>query len=181
MKKAILFFAAVLLTANVYAADDSLYKTFKDYNEIKVYIHEVKNEADNPAADEKLFASGFKEALKSRKTVRFVVVDNEANADVIVRPLIKEFVFTKEAMPLAISPLLVAADLINPKSSARLVVDYEVIDAKDGRILSVYKNLTTYARRVREGSAEDTSYDKAVRENAHRFILKAFYKPKDMK
>ncbi len=179
MKKMIFVLMLIFSAANTYAADDNLYERYEDYNEIKVYIHEVRNEASNPVVDEKLFASGFKEALHGRRTLRFKVVDNEAGADVIIKPAIREYVFTEEAMPLAISPLLVAADLMKPKSSARLVVDYEMIDAKTGKILTIFKNFTTYSRRLRGKITEDEYYKETIRENAHRFILRAFYKPKE--
>ena len=178
MKRMVFALVSMFLVVNAYAADNNLYERFEDYNEIKIYIHEVRNEAANPVVDEKLFASGFKEAFHSRKTLRFKVVDNKSEADVVIKAGIREYVFTEEAFPLAISPLFVAADLINPKSSARLVVDYEIVDAKTGKVLTVFKNFTTYSRRLRAKITEGEYYKETIRENARRFILAAFYKPK---
>lgn len=183
MKKILyLFLALSFLTVNSYAVkDDSLYDEFCEHNEIKVYLKDVKNEADHSAVNTETFKKSFNEILKNRKQIRFVPVDSEDKADVTVNVTIKLFAFTKEALPLAISPLLIAADIVKPKSSHRLEVDYQVIDAKNKKELLAYKSFVTYGRRPRLNMTEEEGYKRAVNENINRFVVRAFYKPKDKK
>ena len=175
MKKLILVLVLAALATTVCAREDNLYEMFRKCSPIKVFLKEVANEAANPAVSTELFAAGFKDTLRERKELSFLPVDNEAEADVTILVTIKEFVFTEEALPLVISPLLIAADVVNPKSSARLVADYEIVDPKSGKVLADYKNFLTYARRPRKDMTEAKSYKYAIGENARRLILRAFY------
>jgi hypothetical protein len=177
MKKLVLVLVLAFLATTVYAKENNLYEIFKKCSPIKVFLKEVANEAANPVVNTELFAAGFKDTLRERKELSFLPVDNEAEADVTILATIKDFGFTEEALPLVISPLLIAADVINPKSSARLVVDYEIVDPKDGKVLADYKNFLTYARRPREGMTEEIAYKYAIGENARRLILRTFYEP----
>lgn len=179
MKKLVLVIVSVFLAANVYAAENNLYEMFKEYSPIKVFLKETANEAANPVVNPELFTEGFKDTLKERKEITFLPVESESEADVVIIATIKEFVFSKEAMPLVISPLLIAADVVNPKSSARFVIDYEIIDPKNSRVLGEYNNFLTYSRRPRKDMTEEAAYKYAVGENARRFILRAFYEPNE--
>ena len=178
MRNLALFLILVFLGANAHAAQKHIYERFEHHKEIKVFLKSVSNEVSNPVVNTDVFSSGFKTALKGRQAVKFVPVENEADADVIITAAIKDFDFVKEAMPSPANSVGFIADVATPKSSARLTVDYQLIDAKSGEILSNYNNFATDYRAPRIDTTEEKAYKYAVEDNADKFAVKAFYAPR---
>lgn len=180
MKKLFLVSSLIYLAASLsYAAEDNLYETFKGYNTINVFLEEVKVEAKDPAVKEDVFRNVFKEVLGKREAIKFIYSDDKENADVIITVKIKDYIFTENAMPMMFSTATLVADSLSPKSSGRLVVDYEVIGPREGKRLLHYKGFATEERRPKETMKGDSGFLNSAAKNINRFIYKAFYKPKN--
>ena len=179
MKKTFMFFILICCAINTYAMEDNLYEKFKDHREIKIYLEDVINEAKDPAVLADVFRKIFRETIEKRKGIRFVYSDDVKNADVAVTIRIKNYVFTANAMPMMFSSATLVADSLSPKSSGKLVVDYEVRGASDGKQLLSYKGFATDERRPKEDMKQDAGFINSVSKNVNRFIYKAFYKPKN--
>ncbi len=181
MKKILLLFVLVSLATSLYASQNNLYEMFEDYYEIKIFLKDVINETENPDAKTNVFRDVFKDVVNKRINIKFIPVDREENADVIVNSKIKDYIFTEDpfplrAVPIVMMPFVAMADTAEPKSSGKLVVDYEVRRPKDNKILFSYKHLATDKRKPKEKMTEDVAYTCALWENINRFIFKAFYK-----
>ncbi len=183
MKKILLLFILVSFTTSLhaYTSRGNLYGMFEDYYEIKVFLKDVINETENPDVKTDVFRDIFEGVIKNRVNIKFIPVGNEEDADVIVNSRIEEYTFTKDplpirAVPILMMPFVAAADIAEPKSSSKLVVDYEVIRPKDKKIIFSYKKLATDTRKPQEEMGEEIAYTYALRENISRFIFKAFYK-----
>jgi len=183
MKKILPLFILLFFATTLYAGRDNLYERFKDYYEIKVFLKDVIDETKNPDVKTDVFRDVFTDALMERINIKFIPVDNENDADVIVRARIKEYVFTEEPLPVRAAPVFInaisiIADTAEPKSAGRLAVDYEIQGPRDDKILFSYKKLTTEARKPRPDMKGEMGYIHALRENINRFIFRAFYKQK---
>lgn len=181
MKRIALAFILLFVATNLYAGRDNLYEMFEDYYEIKVFLRDIINESGNSDATNEGFRSAFKDVAKNRINIKFIPVDNEADADVIVNSKIREYVFTENpapirAVPFIMMPMVTAADIAEPKSAAKLVVDYEVRRPKDGKIIFVYKKLATDTRKPQEKMKKESGYNYALTENINKFMFRAFYK-----
>jgi len=173
-----LFLILVFLAVSANATEKYIYERFEHHKEIKVLLKNVSNEVSGPIVNTDVFSEGFKAALKAREAIKFAPVENEAEADVIITAVIKDFDFVKEAMPMPANSVGFIADIATPKSSARLTVDYQLIDAKSGKVLGNYNNFATDYRTPRKDTTEETAYKYAAEDNADKFIVKAFYAPR---
>ena len=106
----------------------------------------------------------------------FAPVYNAKDADVIVTAEIKEYVFTEKALPTVFGGMWgVVADTATPKSLAKLVVDYKVINAKNDKLLLEYKYFATEEKRPREDMKGAQAFIHAANKNINRFIYRAFH------
>ena len=177
MRKIIsLFFILICLTTTLYAYSNNLYERFRNYQKIKVFLKEVIDQTGNPEVEIDIFKNVFEETIENRINITFIYVNDEKNADVVVTAKIKTYVFTEKALPSFTSIWAFTADTTAPKSSAKIVVDYEIISPTDGRVLLSYKNFTTDARKPIEQMRGEMGYSSSVGKNANRFIYRAFYK-----
>lgn len=174
-----LFFILICLTTTLYAYSNNLYEMFRDYQKIKVFLKEVIDQTGNPQVEIDIFKSVFGETIEDRINITFIYVNDEKNADVIVTAKIKNYVFTERALPSFTSVWAFTADTTAPKSSAKIVVDYEIISPTDSRILLSYKNFTTDARKPIEQMKGEMGYSSSVAKNVDRFIYRAFYKQRN--
>ncbi|MDD5680748.1 MAG: hypothetical protein PHI59_05870 [Candidatus Omnitrophica bacterium] len=179
MKKLALFFILMFLTLDARAAGKSICEQFEGYPEIKVFLGNTFNKSSNPVVDTEVFAFGFRDALEGRKAIKFVPVVLAARADIIIEATIKDFVFVKEAAPLPLGALSLAADVADPKCSIRLIVAYKIIDTKSGELLGKYDNFETNTRESRKDMTEKAAFKYAAKDNANKFLLAVFYKPRN--
>ncbi len=180
MRKIIsLFFILICLTTTVYAYSNNLYEMFRDYQKIKVFLKEVIDQTGNPQVKTDIFKKVFRETIENRINITFIYVNDKKNADVIMTAKIKSYVFTEKALPSFMSVWAFTADTTAPKSSAKIVVDYEIISPTDGRALLSYKNFTTNTRKPREQMKGEMGYTNSVAKNVNRFIYRAFYKQRN--
>ena len=178
MRRLFLLSALIFCAMNVYAREDNLYEKFKGYREIKVLLEDIVNEAKEPDVKADTFKKVFEEALCNRKGIKFICVGSKDAADVVIRAHIKNYMFTEKAMPMIFSSATLVGDALSPKSSGKLVVDYEV-RGKDDKTLAYYKNFTTEERRPQDHMKGEPGFVHSVEKSANRFIHKAFYKSKD--
>ena len=178
MKKTILFFLLLTITINAYGIEKNLYHTFKDYPEIKVHFEEVISEADHPNVNIRVFEEIFNNVLPQRIGIKFVPVASGDLADVIIKANIKDHAFTEKAMPLMFSAMTLVADSTTPKSAAKLVVDYQIIDPKTGEIISEFKAFTTQERRPIKDMEDEKAFKHVATKNVNRFLYRAFYEQK---
>ena len=173
----ILMFSLFIFAAP--ARNGSLYERFKDSGEIKVFLKSVKDETGDPDVNIGTFKNNFRDVLKKRINMKFISTDSENEADVTVESVIKRYDFTRNAQPSYFSVYAFVADKTAPKSAAKLLVDYNVIDSKSGVSLKIFMNFTTDTRRPREYMNKDNSFSYASVDNINRFIYRAFYKQKE--
>lgn len=171
----------LFLTSGLHASRDNLYKIFNIYPEIKVYLGGVIDETGHPDVKVDLFRNVFKDVLRKRVNIEFIPVETESEADVIINCRIRDYVFQKKAPPyrpgpLFISAIAVVADTAEPKSAAKLVVDYEVRRPEDDKVIYSYKKLTTEERQPQALMEGEMGYIAGLKENMNRFIFRAFYK-----
>ncbi|NQT23604.1 MAG: hypothetical protein HQ579_09250 [Candidatus Omnitrophica bacterium] len=175
IKKILITLILLSLAVTSHARIANLYHRYGDFPEIKVYLEKVIDESNNKDVEIDLFKQVFKEVIENRKNIKFVYVTNKKEADAIVRVKIKSHMFTQNALPSFTSTFALVADATAPKSSGKIVVDYEVYaPGKEGPIL-VYEDFTTEARRPRIMITGNKGYAYAVRRNVNKFIYEAFY------
>ena len=166
------------LTQTVYAARENLYLTFKDNKEIKIYLEEVTDAEKNPEVSLKEFTVIFAKALSERMEKKFYFVDRAADADVLVSVNIRQYVYDEKVMPSVLSAAALAADVMTPKSSAKLVVDYKVVKASSGEVLLEYKKFTTVERPPAEDITAQKAFVFAADKSINRFLYRTFDKQK---
>lgn len=181
MKKMILFSALLFFAASAHAEKENLYERFKDCPIINVFLRSIVEDTGNADVNLSVFKDIFKEVIESRLDLNFKLVNMEDEADVIVDSRIREYAFQEKAppvraVPILMIPLVAVADTAEPKSAAKLVVDYEVKCPKTDRLLYEYKRLTTEARKLQEEMKGEDGYVWGLRENINRFVFRAFYK-----
>lgn len=179
MRRLFLLSALIFCAMNVYARGDNLYEKFKGYREIKVLLEDIVNETKEPDARVDTFKKVFRDTLCKRQGIKFICVDAKDGADVVITARIKNYTFTKNAMPFIFSSATLVGDTLSPKSSGRLVVDYEV-KTPDGRTLLSYRNFTTEERRPRDDMRGEGGFVNSAAKSVNRFLHKAFYKPKNI-
>lgn len=177
MRKLLLLFALIFCAMNVYARDDNLYERFKSYREIKVFLGDIASDAKESAAKADTFKKVFQDALCSRQGVKFICVDSNAGADIIIQARLKDYIFTENAMPMVFSSATLVGDALSPKSSGKLIVDYEV-KTPDGKSLLSYRNFATEERKPKDDMKGEAGFTNSAAKSANRFLHKAFYKPK---
>jgi hypothetical protein len=181
MREIPLLFILLSVATVGYAARGNLYEMFNDYSEIKVFLKDVIDETGDPRVETEVFREVFEDVITSRINIKFMPVDSREDADVIINTRIKDYSFTKRALPIRAAPLFInavtlVADTAEPKSAAKLVVDYEIRRSEDNKALFSYKNLTTEARKPQQDMKEEMGFIYAAKENINRFIFRAFYK-----
>ena len=181
MKKILLFIILILFATTLYAARHNIYEMLKGPREIEIFLRDITDKTGDPDVKTDVFRDVFEDVIRKRIKIKFIPVVNEEDADIIVNVKIKEYVYTENplpirAVPIIMIPFVAAADIAEPKSSGKLVVDYEVIRTKDNKVLFSYKNLATDTRKPKEKMTEKVAYTYALKENINRFIYRAFYK-----
>lgn len=158
------------------AQAENLYEDFQGYGRIRVFLNEVANQSGQDNLKSGMFRAVFKKVLASRKKIKFVYVDKEENADVIVNAVIKNYDFKKKAFPPFYNIYTLVPDLIMPSGSVTITVDYRVNKVASLKIPLFFNNFKT-AFRIRDSKLTDEmNIYNAMWENINRFIYRAFYK-----
>lgn len=144
MKKAIgLMVVAVFLGGTFLASDacaaltkGNLYDEFSKRTVTKVYVVDINNSSNNDEADMVGLKKQLGEMLSARKSVAFEMVKSEKDADIVIKTDVNEFLWTDEDpvdMITGIGPVLMDATI--KENYARMKADFEVLDAKTGKML----------------------------------------------
>jgi hypothetical protein len=176
MKRAglLLLLFSFILAPDVSA--ENLYDRFKDKPEIRLYLKEVTSEVKEGHVNTSAFRDVFREVLPRRVGMKFKEARNPQAADAAVTAKLKKFTFKKDAIPMFFSVWAALADLSAPKSSAFLVVDYEIRHPRDNTLLAEFRAFTTNERRPKEDMRGPKGFRHAANKNINRFIYRAFYK-----
>ncbi|MFH1790803.1 MAG: hypothetical protein ABH885_02325 [Candidatus Omnitrophota bacterium] len=180
MRKVFVSAIALLLLLGRCPSSDAknLYKAFKHYPTVKIYLGDVVNNSgsDNVSVDE--FRRVFQEVVKGRINMNFAIVSNPKDADVVITADIKRYSYQKRALPSFTSGYAFVADVTAPKSNTKLVVDYTLTNPNTGEVLMALKNFTTVDRqRQKEGTVKSV-YLAAVTRSVSRMMFRAFYEPR---
>jgi hypothetical protein len=176
MKRSIIAILVLCVSVTAYAAKENLYEAFKDHDIIRVSLDPVENDVTDPQVTAAGFTKIFEETLPERLNIAFSCVKNTGEADVVVKARIKKYAFKEKVPPRFFSTASLIADTTAPKSSAKLVVDYEIIDAATGKALMEFKNFTTEERRPIEDMTGEQGFSHAASKNINRFLYRAFYR-----
>jgi len=180
MKKIFLLFILLVLMCGTVAYAGNLYAKFKDYDKIRVFLKDIRNESGDKRVDIDGFRRVFKEVLEGRKNVSFVSVNNKSDADVIMTVNVKGYMFKEKVLPRFFSAYSLAADATAPKNLAKIIVDYTINDSS-GNELTSFNNFTTEERLPRKKSNGDEAYLAVVRKNVNRLLFRTFYEQRSRK
>jgi len=179
VKKLVCAFVAALLLFSGPAWGKNLYELFKDKPIINVYLNKVENLTGEDNFNESEFKKIFGEALRKRINIQFSLVDKKEDADVVIDALVKDYVFREKVLPRMFSVASLAADTATPKSLTKLVVDYNIFDQEEGKLLMSFANFTTEERFPVQFMQGENAPIASLKGNVDRFVYRAFYKEKD--
>ena len=178
MRKILLALVFLFVATGVSADNENLYYMFEDKPHIKVYLKEATSEVNDPAVSINEFKRIFDDVHRNRVNIKFMPVDSPDKADVIVTAKIVSYSMTERALPSLFGAAALVADTTSPKSSATLSVNYTIIDAETGKVLSEFDNFKTDARRRVRNMKGAKAFEFAAEKNISRFIYRAFHKQK---
>ena len=180
MKKIAVVLLMLCFAISAFALSDekNLYLTYKDYKDVKIYLEDVTDSVKNPDVSIKEFTVMFAKVLSERMEKKFYFVDKASDADVVIKANIADYKYDEKAMPSVLSAAALAADVLTPKSSAKLIVDYTIIQPSTGKVLLNYKRFTTVERPPAKDITAQKAFGYAAEKNINRFLYRAFYKQK---
>jgi hypothetical protein len=130
---ALSFLWAVPLFAST--GNASLYPLFKNKT-VKIHVSEVKDSTKGHEADPKIVRQKIEEALTKRKSVKFEVVTDPSQADLVVNTDVSEFFWTDhDPVDMMMGAATTAYDIAVVEDYARLQADMTVVDNKSKKEL----------------------------------------------
>lgn len=167
----------IVLSLIIFTAQaENLHEDFKGYSQIKVFLNEVSNDSGSADIKPEMFRAVFKKVLANRKKIKFVCVNKEDDADVIVNAVIKRYDFKEKAFPRFYNVYTLIPDLIAPKGLAVMAVDYRVNKVSSLKIPLFFNNFKTDFRIRDDKFTKEMNVYNAMWENINRFIYRTFYK-----
>lgn len=157
------------------ARENNLYTREAKDGLVSIYLKNVTNSSGLNEINTDEFKSLFQDVLNDRINITFISAKSEKEADVVVDADIKNYVFSPNVLPNVMSVYGFVADSTAPKSAAKIVVDYQVIDPATGDIIYTMDNLTTEERRPVDDMVGSAAVEYAIKGNINRFLFKTFY------
>ena len=137
LRQAFLFLLVLLLfTSSLFAAQTgSLYAKFQGKT-VKTFVTEVKDATKDREINPKLLKEKIEEALRNRKSIRFEVVQNAADADISIDTEVNEFMWTDhDPIDMLMGVGGTAMDAAQIEDYARLQADMTVTDHRSKKVL----------------------------------------------
>ncbi len=115
---------------------DNLYKKVTDMSEVKVYVADVKDASEKQNADKKGIKDEIENALATRGSVNFKLVNSPKEADIAVYCDVTENLWTdKDPVDMVTGIGAIAMDAMTDSEYARLTAVFTVIDPKKDKVL----------------------------------------------
>ncbi|MDD4203010.1 MAG: hypothetical protein PHQ52_06045 [Candidatus Omnitrophica bacterium] len=157
----------------------NLYAKFRGVDPIAIYVDKIDNSSGDKAVTTEKVKSVFKDIVEERKEVKFKVVSDIKDADVVIDIDVKEYEFTDKAgVRLTGGMWGVVGDTAEPKNMCIVKATYVVRDPKTGNIITRENNVFAEARKPRETFKQDQTTHEAIEKNVETFLVKVFYQPK---
>jgi hypothetical protein len=159
----------------VRADEAGLYHRFNGKS-VKVHLAPVKDSTADHKVDPARLHKGLEEALRARKSIRFVMVPRLEEAEILIEADIKDFMWTDH------DPVDMITGIGGTAADAVIVEDYAKLHA-DVRVTDVSKNKVIWQRRVRatktkKPMSEAESIPLIIEDFAKTFIRECFGKPR---
>ena len=105
---------------------------------VKVYIKEVINQTGQSQVMPEDFKKELKQSLHQRRSIKFEVVNSQAESDIQMSAVIKSYQYLEKGRfkpSPGIGTMLLDAAATMSQNYVEMAVEYTVIDAKSGKIL----------------------------------------------
>lgn len=142
------FFMWIAPVLPVFAAHaGSLYPLFHDKT-VKVYVAGAKDSTNDHETDPKAIKLKIEEALKSRRSIRFEVVQDPSQAELLVETDVNEYIWTDhDPVDMMMGAASIAYDIATIEDYARLQADMTVSDVKSQKTLWKDRVMATITRK----------------------------------
>ncbi len=130
MKKTVSFLMLGLFATSVAWADPNLFSRFSG-KPVKVYVAPAEDSTSTHDIDTAVLKTKLEEALKGRKSIRFQIVENAADADLTIESQVVGYVWTDhDPVDMLVGIGGAAADAALVEDFASTEVDMKVTDTK---------------------------------------------------
>lgn len=117
------------------ASSENLFERFEGKS-VKVYVADPTDTSENPRVPALILKKAIMDGLEARKSVRFAIVLDPAQADLRVDSAIKGYFWTDhDPVDMLMGTASIAADAALLQDFARIDVDWSVSDVQKDRIL----------------------------------------------
>ncbi len=173
---AILLAGIFFISGAVFGADGvNLYERFEG-KRVKVFMSPIKDSTANRKVDPVILKTRLEEALKARKSTKFVVVQTAQEAELSIDADIKDFWWTDHDPVDMITGLSgAAADAVIVEDYARLQVDVKVTEVSKNRIIWQDRVMATVTKKP---MSEAESLPLIMDDFANTFIRQCFGRKK---
>lgn len=154
----------------------NLYGLLSGEKIVKAYVEDVKDSTEAGKAEDKGLKAALENALKTRQTMKFELVQRKEDADIIISCDLVEFIWMKEDPIDQVSgagPILM--DVVMKESYARLQAYFIVTDPKTGKVMWEKKLKATVDEK---DMSEEDSLSKVNERLVQVFIRDCFGKKK---
>jgi hypothetical protein len=166
---------SLIMTSYCIAEEASLMGLFKDKQPIKVFLKDFANESGKNQIIAEDFRKSVENAMLSRKSIKFEVVNDAGSSDIQVSAIIKKYQYLdKGPMKPTLAPggFFIEMAATAAHNYAEMTVEYTVIDTKTSNVL--WKDtLTPY---VKKTMTPDESVPMVYKTAAKNFLWRAFGK-----
>ncbi|MDD4956246.1 MAG: hypothetical protein PHH49_01050 [Candidatus Omnitrophica bacterium] len=114
----------------------NLYNVLTEKDQVKVYVDDIKDLTATSIADEKNLKRTLENALTTRMTINFKVIEDKASADIVIESSIDEMFWTdKDPVDniAGIGPIVL--DMVTNENYARMTAVFTVWDGPSGKEL----------------------------------------------
>ncbi len=174
---AALVIAALAIFAKVsLVRSDNLYGYATDKDAVNIRIDEFSVEPEASEFDGKLLTEALKTALRNRVSVKFNIVDNPDQADLIVVGKARKFTYLKKDPIDILIPIGLVIDLLTTQNYSRLKFDIEVHNTAEEKVVWKRHLIATVNKR---NMSREASIPLTIERTAKVFVRKCFGRPKE--
>lgn len=135
----LVIFVAVLVLAllitPIFVKSDNLYEFVMDKQAVNVKIHQFSVAMECKEIDAAKLADAFKEALRKRVSVKFNIVEDPKDADLVVSGDVDSFVYSEKDPIDILIPIGLVIDLLTTQNYARMIFNVSVYSPAEDKIV----------------------------------------------
>lgn len=155
---------------------ENLHYMVKAKQPIYVHLNNFVNSSESDRINPGRFKRAVGEALKRRNDMHFELVEDPAEADISINGEIREYTYSgRDPIDMFIGTWAIALDMLRTENYVGLVINYNVSDAKTGKILWSKRSRPSITR---SDMPEEESTPLIIKKAAKLFVSKCFGRPK---